>query len=702
MAAIGSFAASSNFKPNSVKLDWAISGSLGANEEIQIRRALTTYPQDIADGTLVYSTTNVTDNSFEDNGLEDNTYYYYTAFIYDTVAQTFQDVFTINQVYGFSYKNWGSGELVYSLFPQETRSLDLETGRELYRLSLTIGNMIDLYRSEVFAMEYNRKPQDASANILPLFSEGFGFPAERALDLNVLRRIAQGIVSVYKKKGTAEGIVDFIKLFVEFDSTVLEDVDPNFKLYDESSKLERGTLTAVAAQQAIDSTKSFGLNDFVNGTFIDAEFDNLYSITGNTATTINFAEKTPPSIKSESGNGIGLDDSISDTADNNAAYTGTVLSGDNDSLIDSGLSVYPDNYWNQSILIMTSGANQGHRRRIKNFDVDTNQIVLDTEFDSFVSPGDTYSITRNRHITVSSLSGLDQNELAGRDIEIIAGTNSGLSCKIARNYEFGGNTEIVLSRDFTVPCDSTSQFTIESTGLKFQDSSQSWTLNEWQGYKLTVNGLDFNIVSNDSDTLTVSPLQVNLDSPESLQFYSLTDRVSVSTAYTVENQYTVYEGPHAFLFQDTIPFEFRNTFRDLASFLVGGTSRSIFTVGSFTELELPIVITGEIDTSGRSTNLSVDLVNNTSTLTDTSKNFTADEFVGKRLNPNFQQDFDFEIISNTSDSITVNGNLTLVSIIGNNYYVIDEEGSIKTRRVRSVLPEFVPHYLNPIVFHEEG
>ena len=89
-------------------------------------------------------------------------------------------------------------------------------------------------------------------------------------------------------------------------------------------------------------------------------------------------------------------------------------------------------------------------------------------------------------------------------------------------------------------------------------------------------------------------------------------------------------------------------------------------------------------------------------MTDTSKSFIVNEFAGKKLNPNSQQQIDFTIISNTSNTITVEGNLTLVSGIGNNYYIIDNEGSIKTKRLNSVIKEFVPHYLTPLIFHETG
>lgn len=696
MALVKSVQAETSFRPNSIRISWTLDESLGPNEEVRVLRRQTTYPESATDGTVVFNTVDSNILDYEDRDLDDNTYYYYTVLVYNTVTSEEQSVFSTNQAFALSYKFWNSADLLYNLFPEETRSLDQQTSGDLKRLAQVMGNNLDLYRSEIFAMEYNRLPQLAPANILPHFSQGFGFPAERALDLNVLRRIAEGIVSIYKRKGTCQAIQDFVKLFSEFDSLCLEDFDPSFKLWDDESRTLVGTLSDTGTNYAEDNTQSWSANEWVLGSFTDVNYDNLYDIESNDSTTLFFDNKTPPVIKSDSGTtGQGVDDSISGTADNTSAFTSTVDSGDDNTIVDTSLSAYPDNYWNLAVLTMTSGANAGQRRFIKSFDTDTATIELDSAFANFVSPGDTYSISRTTHIVDSALVGIADNALAGREISITAGTNSGKSSKIARNFTFGGSCHIVVSNHFTEPCDNTSVYTIESTGQQFQDTSKTWVVDEWKGYKLNVGVFEFTILSNTSDTLTVHEKYANIsDIFQKIKFDDLFPTATES--YSIENQYLLTDGKHSFMFDPAVPFEFRNTFRDPASFLFGGASRSVLTFGSNVALELPIVLLNAAVATGRSTDLTP------TTLTDANASFTPGALVGLRLNPNARQDIDFLITANTSTTITVDGILTLVAESGNNYYVVDNSSSIKTRRLKQTVGEFCPHYLTPVVFHEIG
>lgn len=695
MTEVLSFEAQTNFKPNSIRLSWSLSTTLEPTELVIIRRAVTTYPKDPEDGNLVLSTDSSSMTSFDDNGLQDNLYYYYSIFVKDTVSGEFTETKGSLQKFALSYKAWNSGQDLFDLFPEETKSLDYQTGGDLNRLCLVMGNLIDLYRSEVFTMEYIRKPDKAPDNVLDFFSESFGFPAERGIDLNTLRRIAEGIVSIYKRKGTSESIEDFIKLFTGWDNQVLGDVSRNFKLYDEVSDLDRGTLTSVGADFATDNTKTWTDNQWIRGKFSDHTQDNLYTIFSNDSDTLQL-DSEPPALMSDSGTmGGGFDDELTSLADNTVEITGNAESGQTGQLVDSALSVYPDNYWNGAYCVITSGASTARRQVVLSFDSDTGTLVFEGDFATPIEVGAGYALQRNSHIVLPGITGYDDNFFAGRDLSITSGTNSGEVAVIARNYELSGDTHLILSRQLTVPCDGTSDITIENSGLFFQDSTKSWTDDEWRGYKLIIGSDEWNVVSNTVDTLKLSPVFKNQGSPEVYSFMNLVDLYpGTSTSYDIVNQYYVYNGEHSFLFSDIIPPEFRGGPRDPAKFLFGGTTRSIITISSIGELELQIIILGAVAEIGRSTDMTV------TTLTDSSANFTPNEYVGYKLNPNAQQFEDFEIISNTTDTITVSGNLLLVAQASNNYYIIDKEGSIKTKRLNTVIRQFVPHYLKPIIFHE--
>lgn len=696
MTDINLFNVETDYQPNSIKLTWQLSGTLLSNEHVIICRAITTYPTTPEEGTVVYDSTSNSVTSFQDLSLENNRYFYYTIFIKDTVTEEFTDPVQKTQGFALAYQNWNSSEDVYNLFPEETRSYDEQTTGDLKRLCSVMGNLIDLYRSEVFVTEYNRKPDKAPDNILDFFSESFGFPAERAIDLNVLRRIGEGIVSIYKRKGTIPAIKNFIKLFTEFDSKILETDIPNFKLYDETSKLYSGTLTSTGSNFATDTSQTWIDNQWIRGTFQDQEQSREYTINSNNVDTLQLSN-APPVIAFDSGTtGGGVDDSLMYTASNITPVTGTAQSGHTDQLVDTALNIYPDNYWNMSYCIITSGTNIGQRQFIKSFDSQTGTIMFDGNFSSPISNGTTYSLERYLHIFLSGVTGFAMHELAGRTLTVTAGTNSGQGGRIARNWEFGGSTYIVMSSPFTEVIDNTSDLEISLTGLLFQDTSKSWTIDEWNGYKITIAGTDtFNIVSNTTDTLVLSPIYKNQGSPQTLQFFNVYDNYPTQTySYDIDNKYFVADGFHAFMHNDLVPDSYIGTSKDYGQFLFGGTVRSISTVGGVGEFELPIIILNEIETSGRSSDLSMTV------LTDLTANFPVNGYVGYKLNPNDQQLFDFTIVSNTATTITVIGNLTLVSQIGNNYYVINKIGSTKTKRLTQIIPQFIPYNLRPIIKHE--
>lgn len=148
------------------------------------------------------------------------------------------------------------------------------------------------------------------------------------------------------------------------------------------------------------------------------------------------------------------------------------------------------------------------------------------------------------------------------------------------------------------------------------------------------------------------------------------------------------------LYDNTVPPGFRGLTKDPAHFLVGG-NRSLLSLGDFSPLSVILIIQGVSPYVGRSTGLL------TTTLTDTNANFGAvNSLVGLKLNPNILQAEDFEIVSNTSTTITVSGDLLEVAASGNNYYVINPTDSTKARRLRQVLPDFAPYYAEIFVFFE--
>ena len=526
--------------PNTIDVSWTLSGALGANEQVEVRRQESIYPRS-NEGTLVFSTTNSNQLSFQDENLDDNIYYYYSVFVHDTVAGTYTDLGPNTRDFAISYQAWGEGQRLTDI-----SSPGVIANGGLYRQIIdVIGNMQDYYTTQVCALGNFRRPDRIAENLLDFYSEMFGFPPERGFDLRVLRNLAQGLIAVYKKKGTCQGLVDFTKIFTTWDSICDDTVDLTFRTWDGDSQRHFSYLTGVGVSQAIDLNANFNPAIWTNGKFVDLEDDPFYTVLGNDNDTIFFENKTPPFQRLDGTDGEGLD------------------------------------------------------------------------------------------------------------------------------------------------------------AVTFQDTTQSWTTDQWKGHRLFIDSFStteyYVIVSNDADTLFLNPLFHNYDNDglgERFQQVPIDEIATLPTSYRIEPEYYVQNGRHSLTYDNTVPDGFRGLTKDPAHFLFGG-SRSLLSLGQFSDTTVILVVQGIANFVGRSTALT------TTTLTDDDADFgPVDSLVGKKLNPNILQSIDFEIIANTSNSITVLGDLTSVAASGNNYYILGSEDAIKARRLREVIPQFIPYYADFFLFFE--
>ena len=543
MAVITSFNVTTGSFPNTINVSWTLDQALAADEEVVIRRAELLYPQ-TTEGVEVFRTDNTNITTFEDtDGLEDNLYYYYAGYIFNTTSSTFtteQSPSTRDRA--ISYRNWGEGDRLFRQLPTEIQDHDSFFGDHLRKLFDVIGNQADYFRTRCHSVSYGRRLDLIDEKLLEFILEMFGFQIERGLDIGISRGLAQGIIDVYKKKGTCQALVDFVKLFTGWDSRCDDELDLTFRTWDPNTKRNLGFLTGSVPNQAIDANAAFSTNIWTNGKFVDPEDDPFYNVLGNDATTITFKTKTSPFQRLDGTGGIGL------------------------------------------------------------------------------------------------------------------------------------------------------------TATTFQDTTQSWTNGQWRGHRLYIDSFSTTeywvIIDNDADTLTLNPLYTNYGTPSTYQQVPL-DIVAASVVnFRIEPEYYVQQGRHSLLYDNTVPPGFRGLTKDPAHFLVGG-NRSLLTLGQFSDFAVALIIEGVSPFVGRSTNLT------STVLTDDNADFgPVDGLVGQRLNPNLLQASDFEIVANDTTTITVVGDMTELAAIGNNYYVIDETDSIKSKRLREVLPEFAPFYTDLFIFFE--
>lgn len=310
--AIASFTAETANFFGKVDLSWTLTEPLGPNEEIRIRRQESIFPLS-NEGVQVFSTQDSDILSFTDENLPPDVFYYYSIFIFNTVSLEYSELGPSTRSKALAYRKWGEGERLFRQLPVGIQDNDTATrqdgtlirGANLQKIVDVIGNHGDYFRSIVNAMGYFRRPDLVAEQLLDFYSEMFGFPPERGFDLRVLRNLAQGLVAVYKIKGTCQGLINFVKIFTAWDSICNDTLDLTFKLWDGESKRHFSWYTGVAVDQVFETGANFPIDIWTNGKFVDSEDDPFYKILGNDDDSISFLNKTPP-FERLSSNGIGI------------------------------------------------------------------------------------------------------------------------------------------------------------------------------------------------------------------------------------------------------------------------------------------------------------------------------------------------------------------------------------------------------------
>lgn len=162
-------------------------------------------------------------NARSGSGLEDDKFYYYTAFCNYVGANVAQAQYATvgsniaTQASAISVKNNNFGEILYNYWPTVFRELD--TTDDLRYLMEIFGFQF----SQLYSLITTYKLQDADtvfANALVPFSEQTGLPSVGfTIGADTLRRIAGEMLSAWKLKGSKDGIALFIKIITTWDIT---------------------------------------------------------------------------------------------------------------------------------------------------------------------------------------------------------------------------------------------------------------------------------------------------------------------------------------------------------------------------------------------------------------------------------------------------------------------------------------------------
>lgn len=156
-------------------------------------------------------------------GLEDEQFYYYTAFTHNLGGNVAQSTFGIigqnnsTQAVALSITDREFGELLYSLWPQVFRTND--TTGDLEDMMTIFGSGMNEQYSYVNTFDLVNGNK-MLYSLLPSNAQQLGIDqTDLVLGADTLRRIATDLLPTWKKKGSKLGIVDFIRIITTWDVT---------------------------------------------------------------------------------------------------------------------------------------------------------------------------------------------------------------------------------------------------------------------------------------------------------------------------------------------------------------------------------------------------------------------------------------------------------------------------------------------------
>ena len=527
--------------------------------------------------------------------LDENRFYYYTIFTSTNATPPYKWKWQSDgQVGGLSIKNYYSryGDYVYNWLPRNYRAkdADLSLGADQFqtkRYCRMLQCAVNMYRGWLEGLELLRDPDLMPAGrigvaqnqtgILQTLSWDLGLPPEKSFDAGVLRRIAIGLIPVYKIKGTCPGLIAFTKLFTTWDSTCDElisakcGVDRVFTLWDGVSKINN-VVASVAAGNPVLATGS---------------------VTVNTNTIFMANGITPDTI--------------------------------------------PDN--TQGIPLVA--------------------MVLD-------SMG-TFACVSNVEVSGGGTQKIDFTDPLAKLRSSITGTGSG------------------IAGQFTIS-------TVDITSYPWQFPSPAippkFGINAWGGYSLKDSGGNiFPIVSSLATAAGVTTLNVT-GTPASGAF-------TIALAFDAITKVPLfwarlYTGDFSLIYDPKWDLRLINNPKQPGpfSFLTGLGATSLNPAP--TPADVIIIVSNVANLISTSTAIT------SATVTDSTQAWTANQWVGYYVIPNWDKTKLFPIVANNNNTLTVDtssggGGVNSVSLAGSTYVILTESNALKYYRLSTLLPSFLPH-----------
>lgn len=213
-------------------------------------------------------------------------------------------------------------------------------------------------------------------------------------------------------------------------------------------------------------------------------------------------------------------------------------------------------------------------------------------------------------------------------------------------------------------------------------------------FLLDVDELEYQIPV-DSNVVVGPPSEMSMPAFGGFLDGDCTIRTRVGVNYSL--RYTLFAGPHYTTLFPEHDVTLKGTLRDPFNPLYGGVSDEAgVPPGPFDVII--VVQEGVAAATGTASAIGVD------TLEDSTANWTVDEFVGFKLNPNRNNTLTYTVLSNTATTITVDvseaPDVNLVSVAGAEYFILSRRNEVAYRALVSSVEQFLFQGVRPYVWFE--
>lgn len=160
--------------------------------------------------------------NFTDTSIGDNSFYYYSLFIYETTGYTWRRV---GNALTLSPKQYGYTDHLYSYLPEiyKTTTLGDPFGNyyneDLYNFLSLFGFQLDITHTYTNILVNRYDVQKIGGTLLPAFLHQFGLEFEPEIGMQQSRILLQSIALILKEKGSKDGLFEYIKSYTGYGIT---------------------------------------------------------------------------------------------------------------------------------------------------------------------------------------------------------------------------------------------------------------------------------------------------------------------------------------------------------------------------------------------------------------------------------------------------------------------------------------------------